>query len=286
MNIVVCADNRYILPCRVMLTSLCMHNEERMTIYLLHSEITKENMELIRKTVSGYGHVLKPCQVSEGMFEGAPLLPYISKTTYYRLLCAQLLPESAERALYLDVDLLVRGSVSAFYHSDFEGKLIIGIRDAWADEFWLKRLGLKGSPPLYINGGVLLLNLTLLRERMDLSEAMKILENLPTKLLFPDQDIINLYFQGEIKCGEENYNTQVPCVSAVDGYLKQFYPCDTPCILHFIGPEKPWHRNYYGKYFWEYDRYLLKVARGRQYRFWRMRYGRVFVMLVKRVMRK
>lgn len=283
MNIIICADNNYILPCRVMLTSLCMHNEEHMTIYLFHSDMTEENQELIRKTVDQYGHVLKPCQVEEEMFEGAPLLPYISKTTYYRLLCTELLPESEERALYLDLDILVLDSVSEFYHSDLEGKQIIGVRDRGADDAYIAGLGIE-PPWHFINAGVMLLNLKLMREKMKFSELMGLIADPNVKLEYADQDLINIYFQKDIRYGADRYNEFTLISSVHDGYFNQFHPSSHPCILHFAGPQKPWQQDYDGFYFLLYDWYLLKVADRREYRFRRLRYLRNMKTIWKKVM--
>ena len=50
---------------------------------------------------------------------------------YYRILCSELLPQTLERVLYLDPDILIRGSIRNIYTMDFNGKTIMGVPDTY-----------------------------------------------------------------------------------------------------------------------------------------------------------
>lgn len=289
MNIVVTVDDACVFPLRVMLNSLFLHNREKITVWLLCAELKEQNVNALQMVAAQHGAALKIYRVPAEFFREAPVLPNIPRVMYFRLLSAAILPEAEERALYLDPDILIMGSVSELYHTDFAGKLIIGIPDVQDGDPYVRKMGIK-EPYHYINSGVLLLNLTLLRSRMDLSEILRLAMNPPVELLFPDQDIINLYFKKDIGYQTKKFNMLVAHNSPYEGYLRQFDLPGNPCILHWAGVEKPWKWNYYGKYFLLYDRYLLKAADQWYYKFWRLRYGYVVVMVflkaIKRMLQK
>lgn len=287
MNIVVSIDDNYALPLRVMLASLFLHNRVAIKVWLLFSELTRENLEDIRKTVEQYGGTLQLCPIQAERFSDAPELPIIPRVMYYRLLSAEALPESEERALYLDPDILILDSVLEFYDSDFEGKQIIAMPDV-GDYLWevVSSRGIE-RPYRYVNSGVMLLNLELMRKKTDISAIMGMIMDPEMILDFPDQDVINLYFKDDIKYGDSRYNIPAVCVHAVEGIFRQMRPSQDYCVLHFFGSEygKPWQRRYHGNYFLLYDKYL-KIVDKRQYRFRWIRYPYVFVRLAIVAVRK
>ena len=62
-------------------------------------------------------------------FQKITSLSHISKETYFRLDAVNLLPDSIERFLYLDSDIIVLGNLSEFYHQPFGDKLIVASPD-------------------------------------------------------------------------------------------------------------------------------------------------------------
>lgn len=285
MNIIVSIDDNYVLPLRVMLTSLFIHNHVKTTVYLFYSDLAEDNIKKIREITDKYEGNLCLCRIQNHIFEDAFTVSYFTKTMYYRLLSSQLLSESEERALYLDPDIVINSSIADFYNSDFEGKQMIAMPDRGRGDGYGLSLGIR-SPYHYINSGVLLLNLKLMREKVDFQKIKGLIADFGTGLCYPDQDIINMYFKEDIKYGDGTYNTVPFVCPPVSSYLLQFKSSANLCILHYAGPDKPWRWNYYGKYFLVYDRYFLKTVNEWQYHFWRVRYIYIFIRLIWESMKK
>lgn len=162
-------------------------------------------------------------------------------TGYGRLLIPEYI--SADRALYLDSDLLVLLDVLQLAAFDFDGHVLAAAgggeaRYAMEHAFLLGELGIAPQVP-YFNSGVLLLNLSAWREQ-NLQQAWQSLANkYPTQWLAIDQTILNA-----LVCGRFAQLAPV--------FNNAWYPGETQppnasqSILHFVGSPKPW--DYFGRF--------------------------------------
>lgn len=120
--------------------------------------------------------------------------------TMARLALHRLLPDE-DRVVYLDVDTICMFAADDLFEADLDGNLIGGVREP-------KRCI---DPFLYINAGVLLMDLEKLRHGFG-DELLEIARKRPLKC--PDQDAINLICQGRILELNPTYNasnyTQLP----------------------------------------------------------------------------
>ena len=129
MNILLAFNSNYYMPALVLLQSLLVNNRwcRDIRVYVLYADLKPEEMERFSRLAEESGiakAVFLP--VGADRFQDAPLhLKWISRETYYRLLAQEMLPVDVERVLYLDVDMIVLGSLEAFYNQDFEGKLLV-----------------------------------------------------------------------------------------------------------------------------------------------------------------
>ena len=263
MNIVITVDDNYIRPALIMLESLFEHNTGA-HIWLLHSNVCKSNLDRLSTHVALLGGKFSDIQVDGELFAGAPVNKYFTKEMYYRLLIPRLLPESEQRALYLDPDIIIRRPIDEFYNSDFECKMMIAVPDYLGDSYYPERkqnLGL-GGEYRYINSGVILFNIPLMRESFDLDDMFSFLQNCGLTLEFPDQDLINVYFKDQIKYAPREYNFTTEYVSTGDFVRYVFSPkyrrSEQVTIAHYMGKCKPWKPSYYYKYYKIYKSYLKK----------------------------
>lgn len=135
-----------------------------------------------------------------------------------------------DRVLYLDVDTFVRKDLSDFYNIDFDNNLVAGVAEP------------KKSTPQnpYLNAGVLLMNLDLIRRSgvwVDWIDKM----NHGPYYRDGDQDIIHHTCAGRKLTVDPTYNSNL--------YTKNV---DDPYIEHGT-PTKPWNSNF--KYYREYLEY-------------------------------
>lgn len=154
------------------------------------------------------GHLFEAIFVSTNFFDNLPQIKRISNETYYRLLCAELLPENIDKVLYLDADIIIKESLKQLYNSQMGKFYFFAAKDENIDiDNWKihKKLNIPLNKP-YINAGVLLINLKLFREEVRTEELFEFVKLNYKKLYFSDQDVINSMFYNKIKVISLNYN--------------------------------------------------------------------------------
>ena len=258
MNILVSANDEYIKPLIVMLCSLFEQEKTKINIYLLYSDVSRQNLAKLTAFICRKGGKFIPVCVKAGIFDDAPVWGYFTKEIYYRILCSELLPQSLERILYLDSDMLICNSIRELYEMDFCGKMLIGVTDQLSvnrKKIHRKKeaLGLT-EDDIYINSGVILFNLVKMRKEFVLKDFLVDVEKHKDILVFPDQDAINLYFRGDIGVAGWIYNYPAYW-SFFFRHIIQF-AVRNPSIIHYMGNIKPWNIRYIGRYFNKYYYYL------------------------------
>lgn len=189
----------------------------------------------------------------------------ISAGTYLRLALPELLLET-DKILYMDADILVRGSLRELWDTPMEGKALAAVKGAvnlpdkweWNSQrnYWHLLEGQRGN---YINAGVTLLHLSEIRRR-GLKKTWD--ELAQRKLYYQDQDILNITCRGAISylplkynrlayMPEEEYHRFVE-----EGICTQeefIQAMESPAIIHYAG-DKPWKRydTNLGSLWWAY----------------------------------
>lgn len=264
MNILVTLNSGYIKPLTVMLNSLLGSNPNRdFRVFVAHSSLTAQDFRYLEEHVPMEHCELANIQVPNTMFADAPVLERLPKETYYRLFAAQLLPQDVTRVLYLDPDLVVVHSIDRLYRLDFSGNLFAAASHQFGPMQWLNRTRLhmpEGSK--YVNAGVMLMNLSLLREVQDVPAVFDYIRENREKLYLLDQDILNGLYGGSTLAVDAlaynlddryllNHNLLTRPSRHVDmGWVEQ-----NAVIIHYCGKSKPWKADYKGKLGCFYERY-------------------------------
>lgn len=116
---------------------------------------------------------------------------------YYRIFAAQFLPRELDRILYLDPDVVAINSLNALYNIDFQENLFAAATDVYEPLEKLNRVRLKmPKNSTYVNSGVMMLNLSPLREQQNIDEVFDYIQEYKNRLIFPDQDVINGLYGG------------------------------------------------------------------------------------------
>lgn len=122
-----------------------------------------------------------------------------SSFTLVRCYLPRLLPNHS-RVLWIDVDTCITGSLKELENLDLNNKAVAGVME--------NHQPVPGAPTdfkgVYINAGVLLMNLDFIRERKFEDEWLRLLN---TRVFnYPDQDAINLACNGYITYLNVDYN--------------------------------------------------------------------------------
>ena len=279
MNIYISADDNYIVPTKVMLTSLLVNNRKEFhNIYFMYNSIQSNNLKELESLVGQFQARLHPLHIHESLFEGFRSTNQYPLLVYYRLLVPQLLPATEDRALWMDVDLIVNGSLDEFYYQDFDGAYLVACRDCDHPD----RLPQLGCPPgaVYVNAGVILFNAVAMRQ-YQLSDFVEYYSTHEKFIKMQDQDIINGMFSSHTKIMDSNtYNTFAPSICSVHEYRSKAFK--QAKIIHFIGKHKPWSNTYANPAGALWDRYyLLTFNKGLVFSFF-YRIARYFIRFVQR----
>ena len=220
--------------------------------YILHSDLNPEDITRICREAGARMncHFLP---VDEAVFEGFPETQRYPRQIYYRLAAPLLLPRELDRVLYLDVDLVVINSLRELYDTDFEGNYYVAC--SHVRQFLTKvnqlRLGVEDHVP-YINTGVMLLNLPLLRRNLTMEQIRDTAQKKMHTFMLPDQDLLTVMHGEHIKLVDTmRYNLSDRMLLAHNANPRND-PIDlrwvreNAVVIHYFGKNKPWYRDYLG----------------------------------------
>lgn len=263
MNILISVNANYFEAARVMLRSLFFHNKNSdIVIYLFYSDLNIQELKMLRLLIEQNKGTLFVKKIDDDVMKNVPV-SFLSKETYYRLMAPSILPQNLERILYLDVDMIVVGDIREIYEADFLDRLFMAVPDTSSGiEVVKKNLHMKKGST-YINAGVLLLNLELLRQEFNLEEALDYARKYPNRVPNCDQDVINGLYSDRIGYLEWMYNYEARFHS-ISEILVWPFQCRKLMrrikIIHYMGAGKPWRPGYNGKYLKEFCRYANHTA--------------------------
>lgn len=273
-HILTSSDNTLVPQMTVSLTAMAKNLPYAyVDFYLLHSQITSENIQMLTVLCNGYGNIaLHEIRVPDPeSYDPLVKAGRWYRETYFPLCAHRLLPDCIDRILYLDAgDTLVVGDIEPYYTCDFEDHFLI----VTPQRYKLK----DGMPVLYepdditeqkkllpeileglFNSGSYMINLKKMREAgIDLAWYCYLTEQLRKARMeeekgepvyFGDQGLLSVAFVGHLKyygypeIRDRWYNPYNFCI----GYYEQVAqkPDYEPAVLHFAGvPFKPWKAGY------------------------------------------
>lgn len=222
-------------------------------IYILHSDLTDDDIGMLRRRFSGRGARFFPIYVDPDDFRSFPDSIRYPKTMYYRVFASKYLPDGLDRILYLDPDIVVIKPLEELYSKPFGDAVLYACTHV--HEFLTRvnqlRLGIRDDVA-YINTGVLLMNLEALRSSFSERRLLEYVGERGQWFTLPDQDIITaLYGKRTILLDTMVYNLSDRILSrynAEPGNPKRGldWVREHTVIIHYFGPNKPWKKNYIG----------------------------------------
>jgi lipopolysaccharide biosynthesis glycosyltransferase len=252
--LVYATDENYAPYCATSIASVLKNSKinTEFIFYILAEEMseeTKKKFQALKK--------IKDCSIyfitiDKEQFRRCPISHHFSIETYFKFSIASLL-QDVDKVLYLDCDVIILEDLSEFFSTDIEDFYVGMVSDAiigsasGADQ---KRLGLAENSE-YFNAGLIIMNLKKWREEDIEKKLLKWTEENSEKIMWVDQDVMNVVFKGFIKKLPEEYNVQLNYYDSreklgdVKGKLK---------VVHYCGKGKPWNNKdmFLADYFWKY----------------------------------
>lgn len=252
INILCAADDVYIPYCGIMLTSLFENNRnEKIEVFLLTESINECNAEKINNLSNAYNVKINTIVVNDEKLRSCPVRigDHVSIAAYYRLLAPLFLPDEIDKILYFDCDVIINGALRELYHTDITDVAIAAVIDeSYKREDNFIRLNYE-EQYLYVNSGVLLMNLKYWRDNNVVNRCFDYIKNNKEKVLLHDQDTINAVLYSEKKFLPLTYNFQTGFIlthyyfeaSIMDEILITVK--SNPIVIHYDGVSKPWHKS-------------------------------------------
>lgn len=252
MNILVTTNQNYLHQLQVMLFSLKHSNpKETIDVYLAHRSLQPEHIEMVKQHLEDTYLKIHPVFLSF-QYTDATTTERYPVEMYDRLFAAHYLPKTLDRILYLDPDIIVKGSLHSLYHLDFQKKLFAGATHIQKPLLRLNglRLGVTNCD-IYVNTGVLLLNLAALRQEQSMDLVLEKINQTTAPLILPDQDIITMLYGNrilEIDTYRYNLSDRIFTLGKLqlDRDLSSQWVENHTSIIHFCGRNKPWKDHYHG----------------------------------------
>ena len=211
MNIVYSSDDNYAQHLAVSILSLLKNNEdiEEINIFVISNKIQIKSKNRIEKIVENYKRRLYWVDFEPYSKELVLDMEWeIAISSYARLFLEKMLPEWCEKVIYLDCDTVVCESLERLWKTPMEGYAVVGVKDIISDDFKY-RIGLKADD-VYINAGVMLINIEYWRRQKILSYFMNFIVARKGRVTHHDQGVINGVLSNYIKIVEPCYNSMTP----------------------------------------------------------------------------
>jgi lipopolysaccharide biosynthesis glycosyltransferase len=248
LNVFFATSKLYLQHFTVAATSLLENNKDLdVRIFVIHEAMEESALEVPRNFFSDrYDVDITFINIGDLDFTRFRTNDYFGKYTYYRLFVADLIPADISTGLFLDVDLIVTGSLKALAEIDMTDKYVCAVSEtSVADNVArLNELGVKIMG--YFNAGVQLINLKAWRREALSEKFVRIADKYGKKLKWVDQDILNIYFADNWYPLDKTYNA-----------IHLLEPlAATPLIVHYNTYSKPWHYVDTHPYNYLYQQYL------------------------------
>ncbi|SNU06267.1 Lipopolysaccharide biosynthesis protein, LPS:glycosyltransferase [Lachnospiraceae bacterium] len=198
MDVLYTCDNNYVWLMGISAISLFENNKElnNLKVWLLGENISDENKMILKNIGDKYRREINVLDVPQLNIPETLISARWPLSAFTRLFSGELLPIELNKVLYLDCDTIINGSIRELDNWDVSGFIFWGVKDCIGKEY-KKNIGLK-SNGLYVNAGVLLINLMDLR-RVNIYKRLDYFMSKYEKLInYADQDVLNGAFKKHI----------------------------------------------------------------------------------------
>ena len=247
LNFVYCFDDNFNLQALTSIKSLLNKITQKANIFIIH-----KNIESFKKMSSFISEHEKLSSLHIYQFDSTkvnlpPIKSHVSEATFYRLFISQYLPKNFEFLVYLDADIVSVNDptsklLETFSEIKSDGNVIAAKIETTREQekIFFNTLDLKSD--VKFNAGVLVIDFNAwIKDEVE-SDLLKILNLRHNEIFDYDQEVLNIYFDGQFTKLDENLNYQA--IGGQDENLYSFIEKNVN-FLHYLGKGKPWNVDNY-----------------------------------------
>lgn len=243
LNFLYCFDENYNLQALNSINSLLSNCDEKVNIFIIHKNPLTFQKYL--KYINNFSnenpikmYKFKNKNISFPKLDGA----HVSEATYYRMFIRDYLPKNIDYLIYLDADIIclnnplqsLKDEINLLKKNNFPlGAKTEGTRKNSPELF--EKLGLVNDN--HFNAGMIIIDYQYWLKNDTEKKLLDILEKQYSKIVYWDQDILNIYYDDNYSKINKflNFNHSVFNSTIIDEEIK-----DNILFLHYSGKEKPW----------------------------------------------
>lgn len=214
LHVAMSSDNKYAMFAGISIYSLFKNNTsfENITIHILDNGLDTDNKAHLLKIADEFNRAIcfYDCSSIQNWL-GKDItdlfvheITNITISTYARLFLPKILNESIDKVLYLDCDSITLGSYKDLWSIDNSQFSVMGVIDN-VSEIAKRKVGLNKNHN-YINAGVVLLNLKMLRKINFIDKFKSFIDKHSGRVFHHDQGIINAVLSDSIGYLPPQYN--------------------------------------------------------------------------------
>lgn len=260
-NIVCVSDEGYAQHAAVMLCSLFETNKQKhFQIYFLTTTLSDLTKQRLNSLCSRYNSTISFHYLSTDELSDLPVGQW-NTIMYFKLFMPYVIPQSEDRCLFLDVDMIINADIDELYNINLHGNAFAAAEDIPDCIIHKQRLGLSPED-IYINSGVMVCDLTEWRKRYSSDDIFTFTRKI-SDIIMNEQDVLALYFKNSIEVLPIKWNMTtfyfMRRPKIFEKYLPQLKEVRKhPGIIHFACPIKPWFKDCQHPYKSLYKFYLKK----------------------------
>ncbi len=262
MDIVYATDDGYAMQSGISMLSLFVNNQdvENIRVFFLDNGITETNRNKLSRIAEQYHRQLVFIDVQdfEKKLDFQLDTHGFNPIVVVRLMITSFLPEDCERAVYIDGDTIVNGSLRELDEIDLGDNYIAAVPELYMPPARKKAAIDFEKNDTYYNAGVLVLNLSIWKELELEKKFLDYYKNHSDRIFYNDQDVLNACCKGSIYRLTQEYNMSTNFSYFPMWYVKKIQPAYDfsskkayknyqrfPKIIHYMGDERPWnHGNF------------------------------------------
>ena len=254
-TVVICsaADDPYALPLCVSLKSVLLHlgKDCYARMYVFDGGISEKNKHKIESSIVSEKSQLIWLPAKLDLFEDFPRNKHVSLMTYTKMMIPEMLRDES-RVIWLDSDMIVLKNLQTLWHTDLHSHALAAVQDAVLCQIKnvfknYPELEIDPNAPIF-NAGLMLMDLKKLRDTDFQKQAFEFIKKYKNLIRYHEQDAFNALLVNAWEKLDPSWNQMLHRAVFPTRWKKNFSDdgafkraMNDPFIVHFVGPNKPWH---------------------------------------------
>ena len=117
MNVLLTFDHSYLPYAISLIRSINDYNHCELNFYIFSNDVNYDDLDVYKNYFNNNDH-FHIINIDESKFRDAKVTDRYPLTIYYRIFAAKFLPNTLDKILYLDPDIIVKGDLSSLYNID------------------------------------------------------------------------------------------------------------------------------------------------------------------------